>query len=221
MKRVLLSAFAMLAVSGMAAADSVCVKTIMVVTTMPGLSFTCGNLTFSNFYLSNVSGNGTGALDINSVTLSDQGLVTLNQNPNLDAGGHEDLSFTVTGNLNGISLTVGGTSATVTERACANVVATSGGTAGLCANGPQSSAIAPLGQLTVHSLDPAQQVAPGLYTTGPVHIFQDISAGPDGLGMLYEGFGDPATVPEPVTLVLLGSALALVGLAGRRRLHRD
>jgi hypothetical protein len=65
-----------------------------------------------------------------------------------------------------------------------------------------------------------QQLAPGLLA-GPVHIFEAIDAG-DGsdLGALYEGFGDPASVPEPITFVLLGSALAFLGIAGRR-LRKD
>ena len=119
------------------------------------------------------------------------------------------------------SLEAGGTSASVTERICSNSIATSGNTADLCSNASQSASVAPLGQMTVQSGSPMQQVAPGLNTAGSVHIFQTIDAG-DGssLGALYEGFGDPATVPEPITFVLLGSALAFLGIAGRR-LRKD
>jgi len=73
----------------------------------------------------------------------------------------------------------------------------------------------------VESGNPMQQVVPGLYTAGPVRIFQSIDAGEgSNLGALYEGFGDPSTVPEPITFVLLGSALAFLGIAGRR-LRKD
>ena len=59
----------------------------------------------------------------------------------------------------------------------------------------------------------------GLHSAGPVPIFQDIGKG--GPGTLHEGPGDPITVPEPLTLVLVGSALAVIGLSGRRRVHKD
>jgi hypothetical protein len=160
-------------------------------------------------------------LDINSVTINSQGLVTLEANPNLSIGSSENLSFTVSGNLNSISLATGGTSASVTERVCTNAIATSGSMADLCSNATQTAFEAPLGQLTVESGNPMQQVTPGLYTSGPVRIFQNIEAGGgSSLGALYEGFGDPSSVPEPITFVLLGSALALLGIAGRR-LRKD
>jgi hypothetical protein len=221
MKKLLLCCIAIMAVSGVAAADGVCVNTVIDVTITPGESFACGSLIFSDFYLTDLMGSPTGTLDINSVSINSQGLVTLEENPNLNAGGSEDLSFTVSGTLNSLSLAVGGTSASVTERACSNSIATSGSTADLCSNPSQGAFVAPLGQLTVQSGNPMQQVAPGLYTSGPVRIFQDISAGNESsLGALYEGFGDPTTVPEPITFVLLGSALAFLGIAGRR-LRKD
>ena len=65
MKKLLVCAVALLAVSGIASANSVCVSTVMVVTNSPSLSFTCGDLTFSNFYVTNVSGN-TGPLVIDA-----------------------------------------------------------------------------------------------------------------------------------------------------------
>jgi hypothetical protein len=218
MKKLLLCSAMILVVSGVAAADGVCVSTVIDVSTTPGESFACGSLVFSDFYLTNLAGNVTGTLDINSVTINSQGVVTLEENPNLNIGGSEDLSFTVSGTLNSLSLAVGGTSASVTERACANPIATSGNLADLCSNPSQNAFVTPLGQMTVENGNPMQQVAPGLYTSGPVRILESISAG-DGssLGALYQGFGDPAAVPEPVTFVLLGSALAILGIAGRLR----
>ena len=221
MKKLMLCFAAIIAVSGTAAADGVCVNTVIDITITPGQSFACGSLIFSDFYLTDLTGSPTGTLDINSVSINSQGLVTLEANPNLTAGQSENLSFTVSGTLNSISLEAGGTSASVTERICSNSIATSGNTADLCSNASQSAFATPLGQLTVQSGNPMQQVAPGLYTSGPVRIFQDISAGNESsLGALYEGFGDPTTVPEPITFVLLGSALAFLGIAGRR-LRKD
>jgi hypothetical protein len=220
MKKLLFCFAAIMAVSGIAAADGVCVSAVIDVTITPGESFACGSLIFSDFYLTDLTGGLTGTLDINSVSINSQGLVTLEANPNLNVGGSENLSFTVSGSLNSFSLEVGGTSASVTERICSNSIATSGNTADLCSNASQSTYVAPLGQLTAQSGSPMQQLAPGLLA-GPVHIFEAIDAG-DGsdLGALYEGFGDPASVPEPITFVLLGSALAFLGIAGRR-LRKD
>ena len=220
MKRLLLCFVAVMSLSGIAAADGVCINSVIDVTVTPGESFACGSLIFSNFYLTDLTGDVTGTLDINSVTINSQGLVTLEANPNLSVGSSENLSFTVSGSLNSFSLEVGGTSASVTERICSNSIATSGNTADLCSNASQSTYVAPLGQLTAQSGSPMQQLAPGLLA-GPVHIFEAIDAG-DGsdLGALYEGFGDPASVPEPITFVLLGSALAFLGIAGRR-LRKD
>ena len=221
MKKLLFCFVAVMAVSGIAFADGVCVSAVIDVTITPGESFACGSLVFSDFYLTDMTGSLTGTLDINSVSINSQGLVTLQANPNLNVGGSENLSFTVSGALNSFSLEAGGTSASVTERICSNSIATSGNTADLCSNASQSTFVAPLGQLTAQSGNPMQQVTPGIYTAGPVHIFQTIDAG-DGsdLGALYEGFGDPAEVPEPITFVLLGSALAFLGIAGRR-LRKD
>jgi hypothetical protein len=221
MKKLLFCFVAIMAVSGIAAADGVCVSAVIDVTITPGESFACGSLVFSDFYLTDMTGSLTGTLDINSVSINSAGLVTLQANPNLNIGGSENLSFTVSGSLNSLSLEAGGTSASITERICSNSIATSGNTADLCSNPSQSASVAPLGQMTVQSGSPMGQVAPGLNTSGPVHIFETISAGEGSdLGALYEGFGDPATVPEPITVVLLGSALAFLGIAGRR-LRKD
>jgi len=219
MKKVLLCVAAIMAVSGIASANQLCISTAIDVTTTPGGSFACGTLIFSDFYLTDVTGSSTGTLDINSVSISSEGLVTVQENPNLNTGGSEDLWFTVSGTLDSISLAPGGISASVTERACTNSIATSGNTADLCSNASENAFATPLGQLTVQSGDPIQQVAPGLYNSGPVHILESINAGEGaGLSAIYQGFGDPAVpaVPEPMTFVLLTSALAILGIAGRR-----
>jgi hypothetical protein len=212
---------AVVGLSGIALGDTVCVNTILTVTAVPGLSFTCGGLTFSNFYLTGAAGVYGGALNINSVTEDNRGVVTLQEAPNLIQGGGVALWFTVTGTINSIDLAAGGTSTTVTERACANGMVSSGSLADLCSNASQTATVAPLGELTIHSMDPMQQVAPYILTSGPTHIVEQIESGNAGSApWIYQGFGDPP-VPEPVTFVLLGSALAFLGLVGRRRFHSN
>ena len=164
MTKLLLGCLAVMAVSGVADANGVCVNTVTDITVTP------------------------------PVSINSQGLVTLQGNPNLNAGGSENLWFTVAGSLNSLSLAAAGTTALVTERACTNSIATSGNTANLCSNTAQR---------------------------GHVHILESINAGGGGsLSALYEGFGDPSAVPEPITFVLLGSALAFLGIVGRR-LRKD
>jgi hypothetical protein len=104
MKKLLFCFAAIMALSGIAAADGVCVSAVIDVTITPGESFACGSLIFSDFYLTDLTGGLTGTLDINSVSINSQGLVTLEANPNLNVGGSENLSFTVSGTLNSFSL---------------------------------------------------------------------------------------------------------------------
>jgi hypothetical protein len=216
MRSLLLCSAAVLILANGAAASSACVNTVMVVTA--GLSFSCGNLIFSNFQVSDVSQANAGPLEISSLTINDEGLISFDENPGLAAGAHEDVTFTVTGALDSLSLAAGGIGAMVTERVCGSPIATSGSTAGLCSDNSQTGVVEPIGEATVASVGGNYQIAPGMFSAGPVYVFESIEAGPTGLAAIDMNFGDP--VPEPVTFVLLGSALAFVGLVGRRRYRK-
>jgi hypothetical protein len=218
MKRILMCNLAVLALSVACGAAPITCSGTLISITAGGASPTiiCDGLIFSNFSLVNLSGTTAGHLDINNVTFDNAtNVVVLNENPNLGAAGHEDLLFTVSGPLNGIDLSVGGTVATVTERACGNPIPVTGILANLCTNTGQTISASPLGQLTVHSGDPSQPLVVSFATTSPVYIFKDIgTATGGGLSTLNESFH--SAVPEPATMALSGFALIGLGLVRRR-----
>ena len=170
---------------------------------------TCGGLTFDNFEVLNPTGGASGLVDLLSGTDYDSGTGTayLQLNPNLQANQDEQLLFQVWGGISQIDMSVGGENATVTERACANPIATSGALQDLCTDPTGTTSVAPLGQITVASGTPNQPVFSNPFSsTSPVYIFKDIQTGAGGALSEFTQSFETGT-PEPVSMVLLGSGL--------------
>lgn len=176
---------------------------------------TCGGLTFDDFQVLNPTGGAAGIVDILSGEFDlATGEIYLTFNPNLGASQDEQLLFAVRGGIRQIDMSVGGFDASITERACANPIATSGFLTDLCANATGTAVATPLAQISVVSNHSA--VSGGFAGTSPVYIFKDIQT-QDPNGQLTEFTQSFApSIPEPVSMVLLGSGLLGLGLRRRR-----
>jgi hypothetical protein len=172
----------------------------------------CGTLTFNTFSVLNpTSGTVTpnpGQVDVLATSYFDTGtgMAYLEFNPNLQGGMDDDLMFTVWGGISTIDMTLGGQSASVEETACSTPFGQGIVGLGMCAPGNL------LGQITVTS-NQSEQFAT-FSATNPVYIFKNINvASPGQLTEFTQTFG---TIPEPLSMLLMGSGLLGLGLLRRK-----
>jgi hypothetical protein len=183
-----------------------------------GFSCEFQGLLFSNFSATDAGGVGTPSMILVSAALVGSE-VTLNFNPNLSvvggsSGASKDLYFyyQISGGIFGIDLAVGGTGASIDERACSTAIDTNAGNT--CTGGVGNQ----LGTLSVVSGNADRMLFSPLAPVSPVYVFKDILVQAPANGTAHlSTFSQSYAIPEPVTMALFGSGLLVLGLVRRFR----
>ncbi len=171
-------------------------------------SFSCsiGGLTFQNFS----STNDNSTLGITIQTVNSNGFTL---SPNLPTNGNPSLNdvnlqFEVLGGVSGIGLSLNGnSSAFVTETVCDAAGLGSPAGSGKCAGNE-------LAFLTAFGTGSSKSVS--FATSSPIWIFKDINDGGAALSEVTQVYTS-GTVPEPMTLSMMGVGLLGLSLISRRR----
>lgn len=213
MNRAVLSALAVLAFAGLAGASTVTCPAPPnggVPVNVLELTIACGGLTFSNFNVIPAGGSSFSQVDLVSVDLTG-GVVSMTLNPNLSgATGPQDVHFyyQVSGAVTNVDLTVGGVNATISETACSSPIPTSGPAANVCEG-------APLANFAAFSDPPGPNMAKANVSGSSLFVFKDISVSEGGaLSTFTQSF--ETGVPEPASMLLIGTACVALGMLRRR-----
>jgi hypothetical protein len=207
------------------------------------LKCTVGGLTFSNFQVVAAAGNAAPEVDLASVDLSTSGAVTLTFNPHMSTqpnGGYQDiyLYYDVTGGVTQVATSLSTQNAVVQQTACASSIASTGGMQGLC---PTADRLA-----TTIAVGNGIAVSSGTFNAAALSIFESVSLSPAAAATLtsfsqvFNGAGSAViptggngdnggsgaggstggvtAVPEPMTVILMGSGLIALGFM-RRKAH--
>jgi len=209
------------------------------------LKCTVGGLTFSNFQVVAAAGNAAPEVDLTSADVSASGAVTLTFNPHMSAqpnGGYQDiyLYYDVTGAVTQVATSLSTQNAVIQQKTCASSIASTGGMQGMCPTADRLANIIAVGN--------GNPVSSGTFSAGSLSIFDSVSLSPAAVATLnsfsqvFNGAGSAViptgtnsgdyggsssqggssggitAVPEPLTLILMGSGLIALGFMRRKAL---